>query len=132
MPKIKLLICNTSPMFRRGMRALLDGSPLEIIGETGAANVAVEQVRRLKPDAVLMDITPHKISAADAIRRIKKISPQVNVFVMTLHDDHENLIANCIQAGASGFIGRDVQKAQLEAQIGALYARRPVESPKAA
>ncbi len=120
--KIRAVICNSSPMFRKGIQALCrhDAAALEIVGEAQTGKRAIEQVKRLQPDVVLMDVVTPEMSAVEAIRRMKSIRPRAVVLMLTLHDD-KRLIDRCLDAGASGVISDDVSMAQLEKRIAALY-----------
>jgi DNA-binding NarL/FixJ family response regulator len=131
--RIRIVICNSSPLLRKGLKKLIgEQSSLEIVGEARTGKEAVQQVRRLNPDAVLMDVTTPELSGAEAIRRIKKIKPEVNVLVLTLYDDDASIVSGCLEAGASGYVGRDVPMSQLEKRITALCSRGRYQSPRAA
>ncbi len=120
--RIRVVICNSSPMFRKGIQALCrqQASFLEIVGEAQTGKQAIEQVKRTQPDVVLMDVVTPELSAAEAIRRMKTIRPRVMVLMLTLHDN-KAMIERCLEAGASGLISDDVSMPQLERRISALY-----------
>lgn len=105
--KIRVLICNKYTLFREGIKSVVQkGAFIEVVGEANTVGEAVEQLYRLRPDAVLMDMTTPDVSGFEATRRIKTIDPDVKVLILSLHDD-EILTSLCLEAGADGYIQRD-------------------------
>ena len=105
--KIRILICNKYTLFREGIKSVVQkGGSMEVVGEANTAHEAIEQLSRLKPDAVLMDLTTPDLSGFEATRRIKTIDPDVKIIILSLHDD-EILASLCLEAGADGCIQRD-------------------------
>lgn len=105
--QVKVIICNNYTLYREGIKSVFqqDGS-IKVVGEANTANEAIEQLARLRPDAVLMDMTTPDLSGSEATRRIKLIDPNVKVLVLSLHDD-EILTSLCMEAGADGCIPGD-------------------------
>ena len=100
---IRILIADDHPLFRAGLRALLDSvADTEVVGEAETGEEAVEVALSLVPDVVVMDINMPGLNGIDATRRIVDQSDQVNVLVMTMHDDDEAVFA-AIRAGAHGY-----------------------------
>jgi DNA-binding NarL/FixJ family response regulator len=100
---MRILIADDHPLFRAGLRALLDSVPdTEVVGEAKTGEEAVEVSLRLLPDVVVMDINMPGLNGIDATRSIVDKSDQVNVLVMTMHDDDEAVFA-AIRAGARGY-----------------------------
>src|SRR5262245_26969146 len=120
--KIRVLICNSSSIFRKGIQALFrhEASSLEIVGEAQTARQAIEQAKRTQPDVVLMDVESPELSAVEAIRRMRAMRSRPIVLMLTLHDDGGGP-DRCLDAGASGVISEDVSMSQLERRITALY-----------
>lgn len=117
---IRVLICNRHKLFREGIKALLQkGTPIEIVGEADTARDAIEQLERLRPDVVLMDVTTPDLSGFEATQRIKVLDPDVKVLIMSLYDD-ETLMSRCIEAGAAGYIGKGERAEYLQAAIHAV------------
>jgi DNA-binding NarL/FixJ family response regulator len=101
---IRILIADDHPLFRGGLCALLESiTDTEVIGEAATGEEAVELVNALAPDVVVMDINMPGLNGIDATRRIVDESDQVNVLVMTMHDDDEAVFA-AIRAGAHGYL----------------------------
>ena len=100
---IRILIADDHPLFRAGLRALLESIPdTEVAGEAATGEEAVEVALALVPDVVVMDINMPRLNGIDATRRIVDESEDVKVLVMMMHDDDEAVFA-AIRAGARGY-----------------------------
>jgi DNA-binding NarL/FixJ family response regulator len=100
---IRILIADDHPLFRGGLRALLDSvADTEVVGEAATGDEAVEAAAALLPDVVMMDINMPGLNGIDATRRIVDSTEGVNVLVMTMHDDDDAVFA-AIRAGARGY-----------------------------
>ncbi|MEK7784003.1 MAG: response regulator transcription factor, partial [Chloroflexota bacterium] len=101
---IRLLLVDDHAVVRSGIRMLLENeSDIEIAGEAGKAQEALEAVAALSPDVVVMDIGLPDMSGIEATQHIKQKWPQVAVVALTIHEDEEYFF-KMIQAGASGYI----------------------------
>lgn len=104
MARIRLLLVDDHEVVRRGLRMLLENeADLNIVGEASKGGEALEMVKTLKPDVVIMDITLPDISGIDATRRIKEENPDVAVVALTIHEDQQYFF-EMLQAGASGYV----------------------------
>jgi two-component system response regulator NreC len=102
--KIRLLLVDDHAVVRSGLRMLLmSEEDMEIVGEAGNAAEALETVRLLKPDVVLMDIGLPDMSGIDATREIRKLHPDVAVVALTIHEDEEYFF-KMLDAGARGYV----------------------------
>ena len=100
---VRILIADDHPLFRAGLRALLDSvADTEVVGEAATGEEAVEMALALAPDVVVMDINMPGLNGIDATRAILDKSEHINVLVMTMHDDDEAVFA-AIRAGARGY-----------------------------
>jgi two-component system response regulator NreC len=128
--KIRVLICDDHALFREGVKTILSVHPeFEIVGEAEDGREAVERASRLNPDVVLMDISMPVLKGFDATRRIKKDHPRMKVLILTVYDD-EDLVARCLDAGASGYILKDSPPAQLTYAIQAVSSGQQYMSPR--
>src|SRR5208282_2632928 len=128
--KIRVLICDDHALFREGVKIILASHPeFEVVGEAEDGGEAVERAMRLNPDVALMDISMPVLKGFDATRRIKKALPGVKVLVLTLYDD-EDLVARCLDAGATGYILKDSPPAQLTYAIQAVNQGQQYMSPR--
>ena len=116
---IRLLIADDQALVRAGFRMILDAEDdLEVIGEATDGLDAVEQVRRLGPDVVLMDIRMPELDGIEATRRLLAEAGDrpVRVLMLTTFDLNE-YVYEALRAGASGFLLKDVPPEQLAAGI---------------
>jgi len=112
-----LLLVDDQDIVRAGLRSLLEAhEELEVVDEAGGGEEAVALATQLRPDVVLMDITMPDMDGAEATRRIKKISPEVNVLALTIHED-EAYFFEMLNAGASGYIPKRASPDDLLAAI---------------
>jgi DNA-binding NarL/FixJ family response regulator len=100
---IRILIADDHPLFRGGLRALLESvADTQVVGEAATGEEAVEAALALAPNVVVMDINMPGLNGIDATRRILDESKDINVLVMTMHDDDDAVFA-AIRAGARGY-----------------------------
>jgi two-component system response regulator NreC len=119
--KIRILICDDHTLFVEGIKAMLrNETSLEIVGEARGGRQAVDLVKELKPDVLLMDVSMPDMNGFDATRRVHEFDSNVKVLILTMHDEEE-LVARCLEAGAAGYIIKDAPASQL------LYAIETVQ-----
>ena len=132
MQKIRVLIVDDHTLVRDGIRALLSlVADVEVVGEAENGKEAIEKVRELFPDVVLMDLSMPVMSGLEATRRIRKEFPRTKVVAVTQYDDSEYVIP-VIEAGACGFVTKMVAFAELASAIQAAYRGDSFLSPTAA
>jgi two-component system response regulator NreC len=109
----RVLICDDHELFRDGLKAILRAEPtIEVVGEARNGREALEAALALRPDAVLMDMEMPDLNGLEATRRIRQAEANVHVLILTMYAEEE-LVARCIQAGAAGYVLKDVPAAQL-------------------
>lgn len=109
MQKQRVLIVDDHEVVRLGLKALLDHHPqFEVIGEADDAREALEQVGRLNPDTVLMDIRLPGASGIEACEEITRRYPNTKVIMLTSYAEDEMLFS-AIRAGASGYVLKQIQ-----------------------
>lgn len=100
---IRIVIADDHPLFRAGLRALLDSVPdTEVVGEAATGDEAIELARALLPGVVVMDLNMPSPNGIEATRRIVDDCEGVNVLVMTMHEDDDAVFA-ALRAGARGY-----------------------------
>jgi two-component system, NarL family, response regulator NreC len=115
--KTRILIADDHTLFREGIHHMLDAEQdMEVIGEAQDAGEAVNKVRELTPDVVLLDIAMPGPSSIDAVEQIKKISPDTKVLFLTMYDDQEYIV-QCLKAEPAGYLLKDAPSTQLISAI---------------
>jgi DNA-binding NarL/FixJ family response regulator len=100
---IRLLIADDHPVFRFGLKSLIEGEPeFEIIGEASSGEEAISLARSLEPDVILMDITMPGINGIQATERILETHPDIGILIVTMVDDASLFPA--LRAGARGYL----------------------------
>lgn len=100
---IRILIADDHPLFRTGLRSLLESvADTEVVGEAASGREAVELACRLTPDIVVMDLNMPDLNGIEATRQIVQSTKDVHVLVMTMHEDDESVFA-ALRAGARGY-----------------------------
>jgi RNA polymerase sigma factor (sigma-70 family) len=103
MKKIRILIADDHPMFRFGMRALIESEDeFEVVGEASTGTEAVAMTSDLAPDVVLMDITMPTLNGIEATRQIMSRNPDTGILMVTMLDD--NSLFAAMRAGARGYL----------------------------
>ena len=125
----RIVIAEDYTILREGLRSLLSsGSQFEIVGEAEDGQEAIRTVDRLKPDLALMDLSMPRMNGMDAIREIKKRSPETKVLVLTIHKTEEYIHA-ALQAGADGYILKDSTRGELGMAITSVLEGKRYISP---
>ena len=121
MDRISVLIVDDHAVLRYGLKSLLDlQEEIELVGEAANGQEAVEQVRQLVPDVVLMDLAMPEMDGIEATRRIRALSPSTKIVVLTSFRDDENVFS-AIKAGAMGYLLKNIGPADLVKAIVAAY-----------
>ncbi len=132
MKKIRVLIVDDHTLVRDGIRALLAlVADVEVVGEAANGKEALEKVKGLAPDVVLMDLAMPIMSGLEATRRIRREFPGIRVLALTQYDDSEYVIP-IIEAGACGFVTKMAAFSELASAIQAAYRGESYLSPSAA
>jgi len=130
--KIKVLVVDDHAIMRDGIRALLGlHDDIEIVGEASEGKEAIEKVRELAPDVVVMDIAMPGMDGLEATRRIRKKSPKVKVLVLTQHDNREYILS-AIKAGTTGYVPKRALGSDLVSAIRTVYKGDSFLYPSAA
>jgi two-component system response regulator DevR len=129
---IRLLIIDDHEMVREGLKAMLTTEPdFAIVGDAANAEQAFELIERLRPDIILLDIRLPGTSGIEVCRTVTERYPETAVIILTTFTD-ESLVAQCIQAGARGFIVKDIERFDLKRSIRAVARGEAAIDSKAA
>jgi DNA-binding NarL/FixJ family response regulator len=126
---IRVLVVDDQALVRAGFSMIIRAeSDLEVVGEAGDGREALDAARRLMPDIVLMDVRMPLMDGIEATRRLLAEHGGIKVVMMTTFDMDEYVYA-ALQAGASGFLLKDVPPEQLIAGIRAVVAGDALLAP---
>jgi DNA-binding NarL/FixJ family response regulator len=99
-----VLLVDDHPLIRKGLRVLLESeADIAVAGEAGDGEVAIDQVRTLSPDVVVMDITMPKLNGIDATRRILAEAPETRIIALSIHSG-KHFVDDMLEAGAAGYV----------------------------
>jgi len=130
MDRIRILLVEDHVVVRQGTRQLLEREQdLEVIGEAGDGEEAVRLASQLKPDVIIMDVAMPKLSGIEATKQIKELLPSTIVLVLTGYD-YDEYIFSLLEAGAAGYLLKDVSGDELISAVRAVYAGEPMFHPK--
>jgi len=129
---IRVLLVDDHAVVRSGLSAfLLAFDDLELVGEASSGEEAVRLCDRLQPDVVLMDLVMPGMDGAQATRAIRDKCPAIQVIALTSFKEQE-LVEGAMEAGAIGYLLKNVSADELAGAIRAAHAGRPTLAPEAA
>jgi len=115
--QITVLIVDDHTIVRSGVRLLLEAeTDIQVVGEALNGRQALELAASLLPDVVLMDISMPEMDGLEATRQLKKLFPQINVLVLTMHRS-DDYFFEMLKAGASGYILKGAKTSELIAAV---------------
>ena len=129
---IKLMIVDDHAVVRSGLSKFLKiNKDLQLVGEASDGDEAIKLVSLHKPDVVLMDLMMPGIDGVTATREIHKKHPEIKIIALTSFSD-QNMVQGALQAGAIGYLQKNVTAAELASAIRSAHAGRMTLSPEAA
>lgn len=129
-PSIRVIIVDDQTLIRLGFRMVLDATDdIEVVGEAADGAAALDAVRSLQPDVVLMDVRMPGVDGLEATARIRRDHPAVAVLVLTTFDLDEYAFG-ALRAGAGGFLLKDARGDELVAAVRAVAAGEATLSPR--
>jgi len=128
---IRVLIVDDHGMVRKGLLAYLNNvADIAVVGEARDGQEAVDLCKRLQPDVVLMDLVMPEMGGVAATRLIHQQWADIRVLALTSFHEKE-LVQDALQAGAIGYLLKDISGEELAAAIRAAHAGRPTLAPEA-
>jgi NarL family two-component system response regulator LiaR len=132
MDKISVMLVEDHVLVREGTREMLDREPdLQVVAEAGDGEQAVQLATEHRPDIIIMDISIPKLNGIEATRQIKAANPAASVLVLTAYDDDQYVFA-FLEAGAAGYLLKDVSTSDLIQAIRAVHEGESVLHPAVA
>jgi DNA-binding NarL/FixJ family response regulator len=126
---ISVLLVDDQALVRSGFRLILETrEDLEVVGEAQDGREAVELARKLRPDVILMDVRMPNVDGVEATRRLAALGSPARVLILTTFDLDE-YVYEALRAGASGFLLKDVQPAQLVEAVRVVAAGEALLAP---
>jgi two-component system, NarL family, response regulator DevR len=129
---IRVLIVDDHEIVREGIKTILQAEPdFVVVGESGTAEQLTQLVNQVRPDVVLLDARLPGLSGAEACRRLTVSHPDVGVLMISTYSDQQ-LVEECIKAGAKGYVVKDIERFTLKESIRAIHAGGGAVSPSVA
>ena len=126
---VRVLLADDQQLVRAGFAMILDAQDdLEVVGEAGDGAQAVQEALRTRPDVVLMDVRMPRMDGIAATRAVVEALPATRVLVLTTFDLDEH-VYDALQAGASGFLLKDVARDDLVAAVRVVAAGDALLAP---
>lgn len=126
---MQVLLADDHRIVRQGTKMYLESVGIEVVGEATNGLEAVEMVRRLQPDVVLMDIHMPDLTGIEATRRIRHENEDVRVLVLTAYDN-PTYVQALLNAGADGFVLKTAEFAELLKALNEVYIGRSAFDPQ--
>jgi len=128
---LRAVVADDHPVFRQGLRVLLEDIGVEVVGEAADGEQAVSLAAELAPDVVLMDLQMPVLGGVDATRRLAAEQPDVHVLVLTMVEDDAAVFA-AIQAGALGYLLKGAGQEEIGRALRGVAAGEAVYGPEVA
>jgi DNA-binding NarL/FixJ family response regulator len=128
MNTIRIVIADDHPVFRFGLRALLNAMPdTEVVGEVTSGEEVIALVDSVRPDVILMDINMPGVNGIEATRRIRDTNPDIRILMVTMLEDDS--VFTAIRAGARGYVVKGAEPAEVLRAIRAVADGEAIFSP---
>jgi DNA-binding NarL/FixJ family response regulator len=128
--KVKILIVEDNQLFREGLKSLLaSNTDYELIAEAQDGLEALRQVRKKRPDFILLDLSMPRLSGISVIKEIKSIYPDIKILALTIHESDE-FVLQAFDAGANGYCVKDSSRHDLQNAIRTVLAGKMYISPE--
>lgn len=130
MAPLRILVADDHQVVRTGLRTLLESKAgWQVCAEAANGREAVEKAGQLQPDVAVLDIGMPLLNGVEATRQIRKVSPQTEILILTMHDS-EHMIQGVLDAGAHGYMLKDDADRNLLAAVDSLRRHKPYLSSR--
>ena len=124
MSALKILIADDHDIVRTGMKSLMEDQPgWQVVAEAGTGRQAVDKAKAAAPDVCVLDVTMPELNGLEAARQIKKMLPNVEILILTVHES-EQVAAEVLKVGARGYILKSDAGRELVAAVKAVAAHK--------
>ena len=115
--RITVFLVEDHALVRRGFRRLLEDDPeILVVGEAGDGHEAVEAIGKLRPNVAVMDFALPSMNGAIATRRLREVSPETAVLMLSMHEEL-SYVRTCLDAGAAGYLLKNAMDLDLIAAV---------------
>lgn len=122
---MRVLLIDDHALFRIGLQELLERRGIQVVDAVGDWDQGIRRVTETTPDIVLLDMRMPKASGLDVLRRLRAAEQTMPVVMLTTSDDEQDLIA-CLQAGAQGYLLKDMEPDELIAALQGILAGQTI------
>ena len=130
MAPLRILVADDHQVVRTGLRTLLESKAgWQVCAEAANGREAVEKAGQWQPDVAVLDIGMPLLNGVEATRQIRKVSPQTEILILTMHDS-EHMIQGVLDAGAHGYMLKDDADRNLLAAVDSLRRHKPYLSSR--
>jgi DNA-binding NarL/FixJ family response regulator len=124
MNTLKILVADDHDIVRTGMKALMEDQPgWQVVAEAGTGRQAVDKAKAAAPDVCVLDVTMPELNGLEAARQIKKLLPNVEILILTVHES-EQIASEVLKVGARGYILKSDAGRELVAAVKAVAAHK--------
>lgn len=127
---IRVFVLDDQAIVRAALRRLLsDECGFDVVGDSGDAREAIEELGRIRPDVATVDITMPGLSGIDALPKLHEASPRTRFLILTNHESGR-FLEEGLKAGASGFLTKDSEPQELKVAVEAVFEGRNYVTPR--
>ena len=128
---IRLMLADDHRMLREGLSRSMREEGFDVVAEARNGAEAVQLATQVKPEVILMDVTMPELDGVEACRQIRDALPEARVVMLTMHAD-QDVLANAIRAGASGYLVKDCSTNEIASAVRMAAAGDTALSPQLA
>lgn len=127
--KHKIFIAEDHQLFREGLKSMLKSrGDIDVVGEAEDGLEAVRQIRKVKPDLVLLDLSMPKMGGVSVMKEIKRELPDTRILALTIHES-DQYVLEAFDAGTDGYCVKDASRQELMIAIDSVLQGKPYISP---
>jgi DNA-binding NarL/FixJ family response regulator len=124
----RILVVDDHPLIREGLRSMLAGDGIEILGEAGSGTEALRLAADLEPDLVLLDVELPDVDGLTVLARLRDLAPRAAVLILSMHEDPA-LVRRAVELGAAGYVLKGIGRRELRAAVHAVCDGESVLEP---